>query len=323
MLAALALAALATTAAAAPVAAAESGDLGIRPATEADFFHLSLYPGAAMDAVAIVSNRGAEPVTLLTYPVDGSTTEQGAFAFGDQSAPLVGVGSWMELEAESITVPANSEVPVSFRVSVPAGTPPGDYAGGLIIQAPPVEGETSLTEGDAPVRLDVVQRLGVRVYLNVAGTAVTTLDHGELTWTQEGDTITFTLPLHNSGNTILHPTGTLDLSGWIGTETALTFQSPESLLPGAKFSLRATLKGAPLIQAGSATAKITSEAGTASAETTVVYAPWLLLGIALLVLAAAAYGTWRMARFVRRAREAIAEVNRSATRSGTGSHVRR
>ncbi len=63
-----------------PATAVDNGALGIRPATESDFFHISLFPGAAIDATAIVSNHTAIPATLLTYPVDAQTTPQGGFA---------------------------------------------------------------------------------------------------------------------------------------------------------------------------------------------------------------------------------------------------
>lgn len=307
MVAALGLALLAT---AGPAAAIDDGALGIRPANESDFFHLSLYPGAATDATAVVSNHTQAPVTLLTYPVDAQSSPQGTFALASQSGPRAGIGAWVHLGADWITVPANSDLEVPFRISVPPGTPPGDYAGGLIIQSPPVQGQTS-TLGGTAVRLDVVQRQGVRIYLNVAGAAVKSLQHGDLSWQQSGDTVTFTLPLHNTGNTILHPSSILDLSGWIGANTQLTFDTPESLLPGATLDLHARLSHAALIQVGSAEATITSEAGTDHARISIIYAPWTLIGISLLILVAALYGARRTVRFIRRARHAIAQVNRT------------
>lgn len=306
MTAALALVLLAS---AGQAAAVDSGTLGIRPANESDFFHLSLYPGAATEVTAIVSNHTQTPVTLLNYPVDGQSTAQGTFALAAQSDVRSGVGAWTQLNADHITVPANSDLTVPFRISVPAGTPPGDYAGGLIIQTPPVQGQTTKVNGDTAVRLDVIQRQGVRIYLNVAGTAVKSLQHGDMSWQQSGDALTFTLPLKNTGNTILHPSANLEISGWVGANTHLTFDTPESLLPGASLDLHAKLTQAPLIQAGNAEANITSEAGTGHAETAINYAPWPLIIAGLLLVLAAIYGSWRMVRFVRRARRAIAQVS--------------
>jgi hypothetical protein len=227
----------------------------------------------------------------------------------------------VRLDTAEVTVPANSDLEVPFRLSVPADTPPGDYAGGLIIQSPPVEGETSIVGGDTAVRLDVIQRQGVRIYLNVAGTALEALELGDLSWKRTGDAVTFTLPVRNAGNTILHPAATLALSGWVGANTDLEFDTPESILPGERLDLQARLVDAPPIHAGTADATITSEAGTDHAQTGVVYAPWLLLGIGLLLLAVAVYGAWRASRFVRQARRAIALVHRID--SGTSAAQRR
>ncbi|SEN92102.1 WxL protein peptidoglycan domain-containing protein [Cryobacterium luteum] len=298
--------------AAAPALAVDNGTVGIKPANESDFFHISLAPGAAIENVAIVSNYTDAPVTLLTYPVDAENSAQGTFAFGPETADLSGVGSWVTLEAGQVIVPAQSNVKVAFRLSVPQATPPGDYAGGLIIQSPPVEGTTS-TIGTTAVRLDVIQRQGVRIYVNVAGKTVKALTHGALAWEQAGDAVTFTLPVHNTGNTILHPTAVLDLAGWPTAKAHLDFEAPESLLPGASLTLHARLVQAPLVHVGNADATIRSEAGNAYTGTTLIYAPWVPFGIGVLALLVVFFGAWRAARFVRRARRALAQLDRTAS----------
>lgn len=314
-LAAVALALAGLAASGAPAMAVDDGTLGIRPQSESDFFHLDLAPGAAADATAIVSNHTGAPVTLLTYPVDGQNTAQGTFAFAGKDDQAKGIGSWVHLDAGQVTVPANTDLPVHFRLTVPQGTPPGDYAGGVIIQAPPVQGQTT-TVHDTAVRIDTVQRQGVRIYLKVDGTPVKSQSHGTLAWAQDGPNLDFTLPVTNTGNTILHPTADLNLTGWPTNGAQAKFDTPEAVLPGATVDLHATLPGAPPAQTGTAEAKISSEAGTQDAAATVLYAPWLALGIALLALAAAAYGAWRLARFVHRARAALAQA---AAAQSTGS----
>ncbi|MBP1235396.1 hypothetical protein JOE40_000864 [Arthrobacter sp. PvP102] len=295
--------------AAEPVSAVDNGTLGIRPETESDFFHLSLYPGAATEATAVVSNHTSSPVTLFTYPVDGENTVQGTFAMAAQSDPRNSVGAWVQLDAEQVSVPANTDLKVPFRLTVPQGTAPGDYAGGLIIQSPTVQGKTTAVNGDTALRLDTIQRQGVRIYLTVAGTAVKSLAHGNLSWKQNRDTLDFILPVRNTGTTILHPSAEMNLSGWPDPATSLKFDAPDGLLPGASIDLHARLAQAPIVQNGTAEATLTSEAGTSQAGTRVLYAPWALLATGLVLLAAALYGAWRAVRFVRRARVALSQVN--------------
>lgn len=283
--------------------AIDDGTLGIRPQLQSDFFHIALSPGAAIDATAIVSNHTDAAVTLPNYAVDGQSTAQ-----GDVS---VGVGAWVTLEAAEIIVPANSDLPVPFRLSVPVGTTPGDYAGGLIIQSPPVQGETTANGGDAAVRLDVIQRQGVRIYLTVDGTASAVLTHGDVSWDRTGDSITFALPITNTGNTILYPTSTLLIESAIGANTSLIFSTPESILPGASLTLEAVLTGLPLLQAGTAHATIQSDAGTETISTSLVYVPWWIIALAVLLLLVMAFVIWRATLFVRRARRAMVQVART------------
>lgn len=174
-------------------------------------------------------------------------------------------------------VPANSDADVHFQLTVPRGTPPGEYAGGIIIQSPPVEGETSSSSGGTQVKLNVIQRQGVRIYLTVAGTPVNSLTYGKLNWKQTGNDVVFTLPLRNTGNTIEHPSGSLDLKSAIGSEIHLELDRIESLLPGATVELHGRQANAPLFQAGIAHALVTAEAGVEHAQVNVFYAPWVLL----------------------------------------------
>ncbi|TFD68732.1 WxL protein peptidoglycan domain-containing protein [Cryobacterium ruanii] len=302
---------LATLVVAAPAVAIDDGTLGIRPELESDFFHINLAPGAATEANAIVSNHTDAPVTLLNYAVDGQSTEQGAFALAAQADAQTAVGSWVTLGAESITIPANSDLTVPFRLSVPLTATPGDYAGGIIIQSPPVQGETTTSGGDAALRLDVIQRQGVRIYLTVAGTATTQLSHGALSWERSGDEVTFTLPLQNTGNTILYPTAALSVTSIIGATTELQFGAPESILPGATLNLEATLPQAAFIQLGSADAELVSDAGTQQVSASFIYVPWWIIVIILLLVLAIAFAVWRAALFVGRARRALAQVARA------------
>ncbi|GEP27889.1 DUF916 domain-containing protein [Cryobacterium levicorallinum] len=291
--------------------AIDDGTLGIRPQLESDFFHIVLAPGAAIDATAIVSNYTDAAVTLLNYAVDGQSTPQGAFALAAQADTRAGVGAWVALDAEEITVPANSDLAVPFRLTVPVGTTPGDYAGGLIIQSPPVQGETTTGNGDAALRLDVIQRQGVRIYLTVDGTASATLAHGDLSWERSGDSITFALPITNTGNTILFPVTELSIDSAIGVNDSLSFNTPESILPGATLTLRAVLTELPLIQAGTARATLQSDAGAETVSTSLVYLPWWIIAVAVLVPLLLAFASWRTTRFIRRARQAIAQVARA------------
>jgi hypothetical protein len=288
--------------------AIDNGTLGIRPATEPDYFHLSVAAGSTLAETAIVSNHTAEAVTLLTYVVDGTTTPQGGVALGPRDGTPQGLGLWTTLTASSITVPPDSDMAVPFTINVPIGTMPGDYIGGLVIQAPVETGQVSSSADGTSVRIDVVNRQGVRIYLNVAGQSVTKLEAGKLSWTKADDNVSVTLAVTNTGNTTLHPQGSVDFASALGANKTLTFITPESIMPGATVELRTILSPAALIQIGEIRAEVRSEAPTISQSTAFVSVPWwILLGV-VIVLAVIWLLVRRQILFTRRARLAFARL---------------
>ena len=289
-----------------PALAVDNGQIGIRPANEPDYFHVKLAPGAAADEAAIISNHTNAPTTLLTYPVDGLTTPQGGFGFAAQTDPKKTVGAWAQLTATQVTVPAQSEIRLPFRLNVPATASPGDYYGGVIIQAAPVPGKTITVQGGTAVQLNIVQRQAVRIYLTVEGTRRNKLTNGSLTWKQNGDEVAFSLPVSNTGNTTLHPSSSVELASAIGVNQTLHFNTPESLLPGQSITLHATLRHAAPIQLGGATVTEHSEAGNRQITADFTYVPWGITVGTLAAIGLLAILGYRFARFLSRARRAIA-----------------
>ena len=294
-----------------PATAVDNGTLGIRPSNESDFFHISLYPGAAQDAVAIVSNRTNAPVTLLSYPVDALTTAQGGFAFSGQATVPTKLGAWVSMLKPSIQIPANSDLPVNFRVSVPEGTLPGEYAGGIVIQSPPVIGNETTNTSGAVVRMDVVQRQAVRIYLKVAGEASQQLEVSPLSWNLHDGAIAFTMTMRNTGNTILHPEAELMFSSMFGGDRPVQFSVPASLLPGANVEITAHLPKAAPFDSATAIATVSSTAGLQKSSATVLYASLLMKIIGASGLLLLIFIGWQMLRIIRRARKAIAELELS------------
>jgi len=120
--------------------------------------------------------------------------------------------------------------------------------------------------------------------------------------------LSVSLPLHNSGNTILHPRASLTMVSVIGANSEVPFVVPESILPGGSFTIVARVTPAPFVQIGNATATVSSEAKTARQQISIAYIPWPLLTAIVGALALISYVAWRVIRFVRRARRALEQV---------------
>lgn len=288
--------------------AVDNGTLGIHPATESDFFHLSAAPGDVLNETAVINNYTSAQVSLLSYVVDGLTTPQGAFALANQDSTPTSVGLWSHYESQTILVPAESSVAVPFSIHIPADATPGDYAGGLIIQEPLENGAVTNAADGTPLRLDVIHRQGVRIYLTVSGARTATLKAGDLAWSQSGEKVQITLPISNTGNTTLHPQGDVTLASILGVNETIQFANIESISPGSSVDLHATLNKAAFIQLGQVTAHVSSEAATLTVASSFVNIPWLIL-VGILTAAVASFLLLRLAiRFTSKARAAIRRI---------------
>jgi hypothetical protein len=209
-------------------------------------FDYALDPGASISDGLVVSNRGAEPLTLAVYAADGFTTDTGQLDLlaGDEESAAVGV--WVHADADSVTVAPGETATVPFSVTIPVNATPGDYAGGIV---------TSL-KGENDTGISVDRRLGIRISLRVGGALAPAMgvDGVQVDWAggflglPAPSTITYTV--HNTGNTALGARQEASVSGpfgWFSAPSAPLDDLAE-ILPGESRTLTATVDTvAPLV----------------------------------------------------------------------------
>lgn len=326
--------------AASPATAADGSTLGIAPADEPNFFHVELLPGGATRRTAVVSNHSKTVQQITIYPADGVTTPQGGFSVKTAQQPRSEVGAWTRLPLTALTLPAGGQRLVTFDLTVPMGTPPGDYSGGIVVQSQPRAGQTTQLGHQTAVQLNFVERIAARIYLHVAGTARSSLSLGALTSAVDGSARTFSLTVTNTGNTRLQPSGLLRIEGRPGSPVNVNLSTVDALLPGERAILRGHWSHPPTVFWGQATATIRSAAGTAHTQVSLHLVPVLPAAIALALLLALTWVAARAIRFLRRARAAlrsqplqstpqpalvgagVASEPALAPRNGKGRHVR-
>lgn len=231
---------------AAPADPASQVSWGVRPAntvhgTDRPNFAYRLPPGGTLTDAIVVTNRGAEPLTLDVYAADGFLTSDGTLDLlpaGEESEAL---GAWTAVSGSPVTVPAGESVEVPFTLTVPADTQPGDYAGGVV--------STLRVENAEGVTVD--RRLGSRVHLRVTGalTPALTVDDVQVTYLGAGanplapGTATVSFTVTNTGNARIAPGESVTVGGpfgW-GSTPAAQVDLPE-LIPGATVQRTATLE---------------------------------------------------------------------------------
>ncbi len=151
----------------AATANAATGSLvGVRPAaSDQSWLVMSVAGGETVRAEALVLNLSDEPQQVAIGTADGVTTPEGVFTLAGESETPRGVGAWIRLPRTTATLAPGERLPLPVTIAVPPGTTPGDYSGGITVQA----GAREQTAADGGLAVRVVERVGLRVYVTVPG----------------------------------------------------------------------------------------------------------------------------------------------------------
>jgi hypothetical protein len=223
-------------------------------------FTYTANPGGQVQDGVVIANQGATPLDLAL------------------SASGKGVGAWVHLDRDAVTVAPGKSVEVPFTLTLPKDAAPGDYAGAI---------------ARIPIRLRVSGAL--KPSLSVGGVHV----H----YSRGDAAVTYTI--HNTGNAILTARQAVSLSGPFGRWKVAAGKIADTppLLPDdtRKVSvplrdvtpvlrLTATVTLIPLLtDAAGSTAPLAATKASAHA----VIVPWSLLA-AIVILSALALAITRM-----------------------------
>ena len=247
--------------------AAEGGGIGLFPA-EPDpkvpfsdsWFIYNLVAGESKDDKFIVRNTSDSAVRVKLYPVDATTTADGAFALRNESEERVDVGQWVTIEKDEVTVPAGGRQLVGFTVQIPKNAEVGDHIGGII-----AEQFTERQEGEA---IHVITRVGVRIYETVPGELkrileITKMGYQLIASKVNRDKVSFEFALENKGNVHLDPKGKLTIlsafSGKVKDEFDIDLRT---IFPGKPTEVPVLWEKTPLLGRFIARAKVTFGEGS-------------------------------------------------------------
>lgn len=198
-------------------ASAQSGvQFSIQPARspgeDAPYFSYTGKGGEQIDDVALVINAGSEAVTLKLYAADGITAIGGGTAFAGAEEERTGVRAWIRSSASEVTLAPGARQPVPFSVRVPSDATPGDHVAGLVVEAPPKQGQSG------GIQTAVVERVGVAVVVRVPGESLEQLALGGICLNQETGSNYFQIPVANNGNILSRSSGEFVLARQGGKE---------------------------------------------------------------------------------------------------------
>jgi Bacterial protein of unknown function (DUF916) len=248
------LAVPAETAASGPAAAPPPRDpttFAIQPASkngpdQRARFVFTAKPGASLADRVLVTNLSTHPSTFNVYAADAFNTPNGGFdvlAAGHKSQD---VGAWVKLDKHRLGLPASKRAIIPFRLTVPRDATPGDHVGGIVASI------TSLRRNSKGEAVRVDQRVGVRVYLRVAGPikpqvayTVTKVRYDNGGWNPfAGGDADVTYTVRNTGNVRLAGRHVARVAGPLQPASARRVEQLPELLPGNEFRLSSTVKNA-------------------------------------------------------------------------------
>lgn len=283
------------------------------------YLSMSAAPGAVIyDTIAVV-NQSDEPLELDVYSADAVNAADGAIGLPDRSQAPTGPGTWVTVNADHVTVPPQSDegfgyVLVPVTITIPVDAEPGDHLAGVVAS---LLSEGTTSGGDQSATVNLEQRVGMRLYINVAGDLVPALAITDLhaTYHQASflglaipGTATVTYTVHNIGNTRLNIRTAIGVSGLFGLVRSQA-QAPdlEEVLPGSSIEQQVELPVWPLVReqvsvvASGAAPVAASEADlpVVAVDTWMWAVPWAYLVLMVLLLISALVLWWQRRRSAR------------------------
>lgn len=201
--------------------ALSSGGIGGYPANpdpgiqySDSWFIYNLDTGESKEDILSLQNTSDETQTIKLYPVDSVATGDGNFALRDEKDPREGVGAWIRLSENVVTLGSGQERGVQFTITIPDGASVGEHSGGIILQktnAPSVDVGSS--------GASIITRVGIRVYETVPGDLVKKLELAtftvrEVTGSNKVPVYIANLGVENKSNVSLKATASLQVTGW-------------------------------------------------------------------------------------------------------------
>lgn len=258
--------ALAIFAGAAPTVAhaqTDPGSIGIRlidvPASSASdprarqYIVDHLEPGTTIERRIEISNTTAEELTLEVYAA-GAQIVDGNF-IGEADRTQNDLSSWTTIDDSTVTLAAGTTVKDTVTVSIPEDAAPGEQYGAVWVEA----------RGDDGGTVEVVNRVGIRMYVSVGGSnpPASSFTVDSLTTARDSDgTGTISAMVHNTGGRAIDASASISLTKVGASMVAGPYTSPANTAIAPGESALVTTPITDDIDAGPWAVTVTVSSGT-------------------------------------------------------------
>lgn len=188
------------------------GGIGIMPGQGSghrDWFIYDLKPGEQQEDYVDVMNNTDQEQYITVRPYDSEASNIGGFALSGPNREQKGIGLWVQLEEEKITLVPGEVRRLKFTLTVPLTADVGEHSGAITAQGAPKE-----LKGKSGIAIGT--RVGARIYVTVPGKIIkkAKLISFTLTDWKERGYIQLDLTAKNEGNVTITPISRLNVGGW-------------------------------------------------------------------------------------------------------------
>ena len=183
--------------------------MGPAQASEKGYFILPVRPGATVHSTVRVTNIGRQTGTASLYAVDGTTGQTSGAVYRSRQEPRKDVGAWLHLARAAVTLAPGTSADIPFRVKVPPNVSAGQHLGGIVVQPSTLTSSKKVSKAQHSFRVNIRELSVVAVQVNVPGRrlvkmAITGLRPGGIPGRQA-----LLIGLSNLGNVLVKGRGSL------------------------------------------------------------------------------------------------------------------
>jgi hypothetical protein len=253
---------------------------GLRPALAGvtslsqGHFSYAMPAGATIEDGVDVVNFTPGPLNINMYRANLEPVRGGGLAPGQAEDAPSGATPWLQLQQADVVLSPNGYFRDPFRLSIPSGTPPGQYLTAIV---------GSRTGAPVGGGLVLQSRVALEVEVTVVGSLRSGLSVGKIQAHRSGQAEQLTVEVTNTGNTLVTLGGAVTVHPWGGGAVSVPL-GPQSIyvIPGGTAILTGTWSGLPLVGPADLEASVTvyvdgARSGTHTSPTlALLFIPWLM-----------------------------------------------
>lgn len=179
-------------------------------------YQFEIMPGKEDKATIIVHNLGNNTLTLELYAADATNSNLGTFALTTRSTEQKHIGTWITFDQPRITLAPRQEEELSFSIKVPTEAVPGNYAGGIAVEALSSSINPYNDDTAAPENVSVSARIISKLFVKIPGDKIQDYSWNNFDFinNQDNSRPYFSLTVKNDGNTIILGEPVINISGF-------------------------------------------------------------------------------------------------------------